>query len=65
MNLWQLLEQRGREELKLGDSWYLYAADLDKSGYGWAEVKFARKGEHDVFLTQHTVFGNIRYSDFQ
>ncbi|OME55515.1 hypothetical protein BSK59_13645 [Paenibacillus odorifer] len=65
MNLWQQLEVRGRDNLKLGQSWKMYAVDLDKCGYGWAEVKFARKSEHDEYLTNDTVFGNIQYSDLE
>ncbi|MFE4571389.1 hypothetical protein [Paenibacillus chitinolyticus] len=65
MNLWQRLEDRGREELKLGQSWYLYAVDLDKSGFGWSEVKFARKNTQGMFLTSDCVWGNIKYSDLR
>ncbi|MBT2759919.1 hypothetical protein [Paenibacillus sp. ISL-20] len=65
MNLWQRLEERGREALKLGQSWHLYYVDLDKSGYGWAEVKFARKDTQGIFKTTDSAFGNIEYYDLR
>lgn len=67
MNLWEKLEQRGRDELKLGESWFLFAVDLDKSGYGYAEVKFSRKNEYGDFRTPYSdcPWGNIKYSNFQ
>lgn len=63
VSLWQKLEERGREELKLGRSWYLYAVDLDRNGYGWAVVNFARKDENGHFKTSDSAFGNIKYFD--
>lgn len=64
MNLWQRIEERGREELNLNEMWHLYAVNLDSSGYGFADVKFAQK-EFDKFVTGHTVSGSVKYLDLR
>jgi hypothetical protein len=64
MNLWQRLEIRSREECNLDDTWYLYSADLDVCGYGYAHIKMAQKNDKK-FITEKDYRGSIYYLDIQ
>lgn len=63
MNLWQKIEERGREEFMIGESWHLYAVDLDKDNYGLAEVKLAQKDPQGRYKSDHSVIGHVKYFD--
>lgn len=64
MSLWQRLEKRGREELDLNEHWHLYAADLDGTKVGYADLKFAQK-KFDKYATEQTVPGSVKYHDLR
>lgn len=61
MNLWERLQERGREEHQLDDSFHLYAVDLDRDN-DLAELKFApKKGKR--YMLESEYVGYVKYKD--